>query len=187
MNLENVEAWDGSGRRLKPGGYVIRITRADDVPLDPRTGRGDYLRIYFDVAEGPLAGIYSGMREERPGWTLDSFTRSYKERALGMFKHFCNVVNAANPGLGFGEGGIFDERALEGKALGAVFREEEYERRDGGVGTRAALAYVCLPEKIRSGGYDVPDMKKLDRDRGAGRGGGWAEAGRELEADLPFN
>ena len=51
VNLENVQE-AGEFQRMPSGGYVCKITNVEDVPIDPKTGKGDYLKIEYDICEG---------------------------------------------------------------------------------------------------------------------------------------
>ena len=51
-NFNTVNA-SGSRERLKPGGYVVRITAVKD------NAKKEYLEVLYDIAEGPAAGYYS--------------------------------------------------------------------------------------------------------------------------------
>lgn len=172
--------------RLGPGGYVCGIIRAEDVP------EKEYLRIEFDIADGPFKNYFRGMRERL---ALDSWPaagvlyRSYKESALPFFKQFVTCVQVSNAGYVFKN----DEATLARKLFGVVMGEEEYEKNDGTIGTRLKAATVRSVKSIREGDFKVPPLKKLKSPTGA-----YAEAYRaqpagstdyaviDDEEDLPF-
>lgn len=143
------------GRRLVPGGYVCGIVKAEDVPDK------EYLRILFDIAEGPDKNYFRDMAERMK---LDSWPyagvliRSYKPNARPFFKGFLTAVEASNPGYRFGN----DERTLARRLVGLVLGEEEYEY-NGEVRTRLRVASVRSAEAIRRGEFEVPAPKKLAR------------------------
>lgn len=171
----------GEFERLEAGGYVIKITGVKDEAADDK----QYLKIIYDIAEGPEAGRYKN--EEPKNDFRHSFIRSYKEKALGMFKAFIQAIDESN-GTKFGdtiEDG-FDEAKLVGKILGVVFGYEEYEANDGNIKERLRVAMVCSADRIRKGDYKVPALKKLDaskRTTPAAPVPGFTPLG---DADLPF-
>lgn len=143
------------------GAYICNITKVQDVPVDPSTGKGDYLKIWYDIAEGEFKGYYGDMRKEHPGWDyVGSYMRSYKEKALGMFKRFCTSVSESNAGYEFGSARNMDESTLVGKKVGLVFREEEYVSNAGEIKTRLQVFKEFPIDKLAD--QKVPDKKVLD-------------------------
>ena len=52
-NYENVQASSGEFARPTAGGYICKIMDVEDVPMDSKEkGKGDYLRIEYDIADG---------------------------------------------------------------------------------------------------------------------------------------
>lgn len=154
-NFNNVNA-SGSRERLKPGGYVVRITAVND------NVKKEYLEILYDIAEGPAAGYYAdAFFDDKP--YAHRLIRSYKETALGLFKRFTEAVDASN-GTAFTaqvEKG-FSEGQLVGKVLGIVLAEEEYISNRGEVARRLNDVTDLPADKIRAGEFTVPDIKKLE-------------------------
>lgn len=141
--------------RLPAGGYVIRIQAVED--HDDK----QYLKIVYDIAEGPEAGRYKN--EDKKNDFRHSFVRSYKETALGMFKAFIHAVDDAN-GTEFDkriEKG-FPEHELVGKLLGVLFGYEEYNANDGSVKERLRLVRFLNIEQVRAGDFKVPELKRLE-------------------------
>lgn len=149
----NSAATSGEFSRLPAGGYIIKITKVEDVPDK------QYLRIIFDIAEGPEKGRF---KDEEYDYR-HSFVRSYKEKALGMFKAFIKAVDTANETNfnEFIEKG-FDEQLLKGCRLGVLLGYEEYEANDGNVKERLRLAAFKTLEQIRTGDFTVPETKTLE-------------------------
>ena len=144
----------GEFERLAAGGYVIKITDVTD--------KDDlqYLRVVYDIAEGPEKGRYA--KEDAEHIYRHSFIRSYKEKALGMFKAFIQAIDETN-GTKLTdqvEKGL-NEQLLVGKLLGAVFGYEEYEANDGNVKERLYLKSCMSADRIRKGDFKVPELKKL--------------------------
>lgn len=150
----------GDFERLPAGGYIIKITGVQD--LDDK----QYLKIVYDIAEGPEAGRFKDVDSDHD--YRCSFIRSYKEKALGMFKAFIRAVDGAN-GTDFDsriEKG-FPEQELVGKALGVLFGYEEYNANDGSVKERLYIVRYLNLEQVRAGDFKVPELKKLKADKNA--------------------
>ena len=163
IDLSGVEAQqDGEYKNLTPGGYVCRITKAEDVPLDPATGKGSYLRLEFDIAEGDFAG-YFGAQFQRFGKWHGVLIRSYKEQALGLFKGFVKAVEESNPGYRW----QWNEATLTGKLIGIVFGEEEYVNRMYQPAVSVKPRMVRSVQAIRAGDFTIPAIKKLKTEQAA--------------------
>ena len=159
-NYDNIQAYSGEFARPENGGYILEIVAVEDVPLNPQTGKGDYLRIDYDIAAGDFKGYYTAQNERFGGgkW-FANVIKSYKEKALGMFKHFTNCVEESNPGFKWN----WQEQKLIGCRFGAVLQEEEYEKNDGSIGTRLVVKDIKTVEQIMNGDFKVPTTKKLER------------------------
>lgn len=155
-NYDTVQATSGDFARPTPGGYVCEIVRAEDFPFREETGKGDYLKIEYDFTEGDLAGYHADAYKKFGYWGGD-FYRSYKEKALGMFKHFTNCVEESNEGYEWD----WNEQGLAGKKVGLVLGEEEYTGNDGAIKTRLYVKDVKNVDDIRKGDFKVPPLKKL--------------------------
>ena len=173
-DFDKVQA-SGEFERLPAGGYVIRITGAADV-VDDHGNLKEYLRIVYDIAEGPETGRYKN--ETADNDYRHSFIRSYKDKALGMFKAFTNALEESNPGYKWD----WNEAALAGKILGVVIGYEEYEANDGSVKERQRIASCISADRVREGDFKVPELKKLKADKNAIPEGFTALT----DADLPF-
>lgn len=140
-------------RRIEPGGYICTIKGVQDVP------EKQYLRIMVDVDQGKFAGIFMEQYREWGGKYpfAGTIIRSYKPKALGMFKWFIKCVEQSNSGYHY----AFDENTLKGKKIGLVFREEEYLSKDGDVKTSVRCDYVTTIQNIVNGSFTVKDKKPL--------------------------
>lgn len=156
-NFENVQASSGEFNRPTAGGYCVEILSVKDFPLDPATGKGDYIKIEYDICHGEYAGYYAKQQERFGGDWFASFIRSYKDKALGMFKHFINCVEESNSGYKWD----WNEQGLVHKYVGVVLQEEEYQRNDGSVGTKLVVKDIKTTDQILKGDYKVPAPKKL--------------------------
>lgn len=180
VNLEDVKE-AGTNDQLKAGGYVCKYTSVEDMP------EKEYLYMEFDISEGENKGYFKGL-EERAGFWGGKCFRSYKEKALPMFKRMCSAVSKSNPGFIF-DGGAqnSDEKSLVGKTIGIVLGEEEYEKNNGDVGTRLYVAYECEVEKIRKGDFRVPDKKVLASSAASGTGDFMKIDDSTIAEEIPFN
>lgn len=158
-NFENVQATTGEFAKLSTGGYICKITLADDIPFDASTNKGDYLKIEYDIAVGEFKDYYKEQYEKFGNFWGGTFFRSYKEKALGMFKHFIECVEKSNSGFVW----TWDEKTLMGKVVGLVLAEEEYENNNGEIKTRLYVAQVKTVEEIKNGDFKVPELKKVKR------------------------
>ena len=172
----NAAQASGEFERLAPGGYVIKITGVQD------EDQKQYLRIVYDIAEGPEAGRYQNEDSEHE--FIHSFVRSYKETALGMFKGFIRAIDESN-GTEFDkriEKG-FPEQELVGKLVGIVLGEEEYENNRGEVKTGLKVRSVISAERVRKGDYKIPEPKKLTQATTGAPVSGFTPIS---DADVPF-
>lgn len=155
-DYQNVQANDGEFRRPAPEAYFLVIKRVEDVPLNPNTGRGDYLKIEYDIKGGEFDGFYQS-EYDRTGKWYGSLIRSYKEKALGMFKHFIQCVEESNDGYKWD----WNEQGLAGKVFGAVLGEEEYMSNAGEVRRKLVVRSIKTVKQLADGDYKVPELKKL--------------------------
>lgn len=151
--LDNVQE-AGVSKRLPAGGYICKYTSVSDV------ADKQYLYMEYDVVEGEYANYYKDMEASKGFWGGKCY-RSYKEKALPMFKRMCSAVMKSNPGFLFDGKTNTDEKTLIGKKVGIVFGEEEYIGNDGSVKTRLYVAYETSVEDIKKGSFKVPQFKKL--------------------------
>ena len=163
QNFESVQPSTGEFAKPGPGGYILEIVSVEDVPFNPQTGKGDYLKICYDIADGDFRGFYLEQAEHFNGAWYANFIRSYKDKALGMFKHFINCVTESNPGFRW----AWQEQALVRRRFGAVLQEEEYEKKDGSVGVRLIVKEVKTVQQILSGDFKIPGRKFLSASNGA--------------------
>ena len=163
QNFESVQPSNGEFAKPGPGGYILEIVSVEDVPFNPQTGKGDYLKICYDIADGDFRGFYREQAEHFNGAWYANFIRSYKEKALGMFKHFINCVAESNPGFRW----AWQEQALVRRRFGAVLEVEEYEKMVGSVGVRLIVNEVKTVQLILSGDFKIPGRKFLSASNGA--------------------
>lgn len=145
----------GTFKRVPDGGYVVAVKNISDV------AEKEYLRIEYDICKGEYKNFYQqeydkDTREnKRWGGTL---IRSYKQTALPMFKGFITSVEKSNKNFEWG----WDEKALKNKMFGVVIGTEEYINNNGKLRSRPYVASVHSVEKIESGDFTVPEIKKVE-------------------------
>lgn len=155
-NFDKIQE-SGSFEKLPVGGYIIKILAVDDVP------EKEYLKIFFDINDGEKKGFFQkafkeDTRAEKKWPKAGSFIRSYKEKALPMFKGFTNAIENSNKGYKWN----FDEKSLVNKVVGVVIGEEQYLNQKGQVRTRTYVSSVRSVDTIKKGDFTVPELKKLD-------------------------
>lgn len=155
-NYENVQASSGEFARPTAGGYICKIIDVEDFPMDAQ-GKGDYLRISYDIADGEFKDYYKEQNDRWGGNWNATFIRSYKEKALGMLKHFTNCVEQSNTGYTWD----WNEKGLIGKVVGLVLGEEEYKNNAGEIKTKLGVNQVKTVEDIKNGNFKIPAPKKL--------------------------
>ena len=170
IDLTNVQE---AGSRLPAGAYVCQIQAVEDL-----TDK-EYLKITFDIVEGEFAGYYTTTREKHPDWAwVGEYCRSYKEKALGMFKRFCSSVSKSNGTFVFDGNTVnADERTLVGKRVGIVLREEEYYGNDGEKKVKLVVDRECPVSAV--GDQRIPPRKEL-KDESAVANAGTSEVADEI-------
>ena len=180
-NYENVQASSGEFARPTAGGYICQIIDVEDVPMNAQ-GKGDYLRIEYDIADGEFKGYYKEQFNRWGGNWNASFIRSYKEKALGMLKHFTNCVEQSNVGYEWD----WNEKGLVGKVVGLVLGEEEYKNNAGEIKTKLVVSHVKTIEDIINGNFKIPAPKKLAVENSSNNIAGFPPVADGSMDDLPF-
>lgn len=174
-NYRDVQA-SGTYEKLPAGGYVARLTEVTDMP------KLEYLRITYDIAEGPYKDHFKDTDPEHA--YSHQFIRSYKDTALGMFKAFTTAVDESNGTklTDAVEDGL-NEKLLEGKLVGLILGEEEYENNRGEIKVGLKVRTCMSADRIRKGGYKVPELKKLPPDKKGSPVPGFSPI---TDDDIPF-
>ena len=175
---KDAEASTGDFKRLPAGGYIAKITAVED--KDDK----EYLNVTFDIAEGEFAAFYSDEWAKAHPYA-HSFARSYKEKALGMFKGFLSAVDESN-NTKFKEqaSGGFNEQQLVGKLIGVVIGYEEYMSDRGEIRERMRVVATRTVAQIRAEQFKVPELKKYEAPAAAGSPVPGFE--QVKDEDLPF-
>lgn len=158
INWASIEASNGGGGfdRLEPGAYVGVITAMTDEEVK------QYVRLLFDVAEGPHKGFFSDDFYKDKPWAHQMIL-SYRDKALPMLKGRMETVNGCNPG--FDAMAAFDANLslFVGKRVGVVLREEEYfdkKTETFKMGSPRCFR-LCTIEEVASGKYRDVKPKSL--------------------------
>lgn len=153
INLTDVKEATES-KRLPAGVYLCVILDVEDV-----TDK-EYLKVTYDIMRGEYAGHFNTIRKEHPDWSwVGAYVKSYKPKALPMFKRFCTAVTKSNPGYVFDGQINTDEKTLIGKGIGLVLGEEEYYGNDGEKRTRLYVAREFPIDDF--GNQKVPALKTV--------------------------
>ena len=189
LDLRNVEAIEpGEREKLPEGGYIVRIEDYED------NEEKEYVRFVFDVNEGPRAGFYSDEYYAKKPW-MHSLMFSYKEKALPMTKGRLEKLSECNPG--FDAVAAFEGAHPEmfvGRKIGLVVGVEQrvFKSDDGWVMVEDLdwmRARIVMPDKVRSGDYEVPKMRELsaqDRAKLEGQYGGGTSTSSDPYGDIPL-
>ena len=170
----------GSFERPEAGAYACVIRKVEDFP------QKEYLKVTYDIAAGKFEGYYDQMRADHPDWAwAGAYTKSYKTRALPMFKRFCSAVSKSNGNFVFDGGTVnSDERTLVGKKIGLVFQEEEYYGNDGEKRTRLIINRECPLDKLAT--QKTPDAKKLPDEPQTGDVDAFMSIPDGMDEEMPF-
>ena len=180
-NYNTVQASSGEFARPTAGGYICKIMDVEDVPMNAQ-GKGDYLLIQYDIADGEFKGYYKEQFDRWGGNWNASFIRSYKEKALGMLKHFTNCIEQSNAGYEWD----WNEKGLIGKVVGLVLGEEEYKNNAGEIKSKLVVSQIKTVEDIKNGNFKVPAPKKLAVENPTNDFVGFTPIDDVID-DLPFN
>lgn len=169
--------------KLPVGGYVLKIMDAEEVSND----KGSALKISFDIAEGERKDFfrmdYLSQQEPKKWRGTRWLTIPADDADDGKKDYFANqmaCIEASNPGFVFD----FDEKALKGKLVGAVFGEKEYDYK-GYHGFSVTCRGFRTADAIREGRFKVPQPLMLEKGNG-GTPDGFFPANDVDDSDLPF-
>lgn len=170
--------------KLPVGGYVLKIMDAEEVTYQ----WGSALKISFDIAEGEQKDFYAKdyrNQQEPKKW---KGTRQLTVPADGdddknkdYFANQIACIEASNPGYEWD----WNEKALKGKLVGAVFGEKEYEF-NGNHGFFVTCRGFRTVDAIRANKFKVPEPLMLKKASGGSQDGFYPIDESVSDEDLPF-
>ena len=181
-NFEAKKSVSGGREILPAGGYVCKILSAEDV------AEKSYLFMTFDIVEGEYKGYFEDLYDRADFWAGKCY-RSYKEKALPMFKRMCSAVIKSNKNFIFDGNEHADEQTLIGKKVGILLGEEEYIGNDGTTKVRLYVVREMPVDEIKAGKFKVPVLKKLSEE-GSGsvqNDDGFMNIPKDSDEETPFN
>ena len=166
------------------GPYICVIRKVEDF------SKQEYLKVTYDIAEGEYAGYYDKRRADHPDWLwTGAYVKSYKQKALPMFKRFCSAVSKSNGSFIFDGNTVnADEKTLAGKKIGLVFQEEEYYSNSGDLKTRLIISSEFPIDKLSI--QKVPAVKRVKDDTAPATGAvndGFMNIPDALSDEVPFD
>ena len=154
---DTTRAATGEYEILEAGGYVLTLK---SVVEEPSTTGKQGVRIYFDIAEGThrdyFAWQYEADSRAQKKWG-GSYWQMTEGNGLPYFKGFITALEESNPGYRWS----WDEKTLDGKRVGAIFRREEYRKNDGTTAWATKLMQFRSVDAIRKG-VEPPKDKPLE-------------------------
>ena len=179
VDMTNVQE-AGEFERVPAGAYVCVIRNVEDFP------EKEYLKVTYDIAAGKYAGYYDKTRADHPDWAwTGAYVKSYKTKALPMFKRFCSAVSKSNGNFVFDGNTVnADERTLIGKRIGLVMQDEEYYSNSGDKRTRLIVARECPIDKLSE--QKIPEAKKLPDEPQNGGVDAFMSIPDGMDEEMPF-
>lgn len=138
----------GGGFHLSPGGYVLKVI---DYEVQFRR---QYVRLKFDVAEGPCAGTFANAM-----WPISDIM-SWSDKSLPYLKAKLRAFSESNGGWNAVD--AFQRDAWQefvGKLVGGIVRDRIYTGRDGTDKTGNEIYQLVPLSTIASGDFVVPGAK----------------------------
>lgn len=159
--------------RLIPGGYICGITTVEDKEDK------EFIIVFYDIVEGKFKNYFKNLEQAKNFWG-GKFIKSYKETALSFFKGFLTAIEKSNSGF-VANSFDGDVNKLKNKYIGLVLGEEEYMSADETLKIRLYVAEVRSVDRIRSGDFKIPELKKFKITPTIG-----TDAQKEIESACPF-
>lgn len=187
-----------SREQLPAGGYPVKIISAKEEHYD----WGDKMSIAFDVSDGPHKDFFKKDFDAQVGedkkWR--GVFRLYEPKDDGSdkdewtkraFNNFIYALEDSNPGfhLDWGPMEAGDFGQFKGKAIGMLFRNEEWEMEtsDGYKTGWSSRPFMAISAgDIKDGKFKMPKDKPLKDKQGPSTSSGFAEISESTEDNLPF-
>lgn len=190
---EKAQAYSDT-ERLPVGGYVLKIM---DVKYQENDW-GDVILLSFDIAEGDQKDFFSANWKAQTGedkkWRGTYRLRVPKDDGsekdnwtMRRFKTVMGAFEDSNSGYHWD----WNEKALKGKMIGALFNNKEYEF-NGRHGFFTNCHSLVTVDKIRSGKFEIPADTLLKNNFSSGTpssvGDGFMNIPDDVDDEgLPFN
>lgn len=162
QNYNEIKPANEMNRHIAAGGYIAQIIDYEDYE------NRQYLKLYIDIAEGDYAGFFKESYNRAKSYDVTAkwnnagiIYRSYSINALPYFKGMMTAIEDSNKGYIFNPDNLEE---LKGKYVGIVYADEEYRANNGAVKVSCKPRFTCSTERIKSGDYTVPQLKKLEID-----------------------
>lgn len=167
-NWSTTQASTGSTQypKIPVGGYGFTVLKAEAVESNGK----EYINLYVDVSDnsdynGHFMALLNRRKEaaERNHNPMPKYPCIYRCRTTDdegntspRFKGLITTIEKSNPGFTWS----WDEKALKGKKVGIVLREEEYDF-NGNHGFAIKPYYVCKYSEAAA--QPIPEKKLLDK------------------------
>lgn len=172
---------------LPKGAYVCKIMHLEEAT----SKKGNSMaKIFFDIAEGDYKDFYNQQYKKNTNedkvWSYDATmylmvpTEGCESWITEQWDTFWANIEDSNNGF------VFDgnEKKVEGKVFGGVFRIEQSESSNGNVYEHTRLAYTRIAQDVRDG-----KVTKLPKDKLVGTEGSaedFVEVPESAVEDLPW-
>lgn len=157
----DAKAQEGGYERPKAGGYIMKCVGVE--VITSRKGN-PMLILDLDICQGQFKDHYKKLYDRFPAgnWPLRYYQLLTEEQA-GRYKGVVESFAKSNQGFPIGKfaGDDHDEKAFIGQMVGAVMREEEYEKKDGTIGSNLKIFFLCSTERIEKGNFKAPEKKTI--------------------------
>lgn len=157
--------------KLPPGGYICSVANS---LFSKSKADNPLLVLHIDIAEGDFKGFFLRSSNRAKSFHKDFlwdnsaifrqliFNNIDSKKPSPFFKGLISCFEHNNPSFKFNPNN-FDVLSLRGLLIGFIFAEEEYEKRDKSIGVKTVIKFPCPIDKIRSGDFNLPELKKLDK------------------------
>lgn len=180
QDYDQAQSYDSDFERLPVGGYVCVIKKMEEART-PKTGT-QMIVVSFDIAEGMYKDYFTKQyrrdksREMTSGraakWrgTYNVFPYTNDGMTNPSFKGLLVCIEKSN--YGFHVDWPLNLDAFNGKKVGLLFREEEYEGFDGSIKTSVKACATRTVDCINNEEFNVPARKTLNKNTMATSNGG---------------
>lgn len=160
---DKAAAYDGSNEKLPAGGYICRIMKAW---VETTQTGVELFALALEISEGEYAGFFgkqfSNRKSNNPNavWPCiyKTLTLNREGQTNPFFKGMLKCIEDSNTGYSWN----WQEASLHNKAIGMIFREEEFEAPDGSIKISVKPAFPRSVQRIRNG-VEVPEIKRVNR------------------------